>query len=239
MLAALDASRRQQQRLVSDADHELRTPLTSIQTNIEVLARQPDMPDSERRQIVAALTGEVEELTHLVDDLIELARDPDARTENVEDVPLDEVVIMAVERIRPRAGDVAVEVLALEPARVRGRRRQLERAVVNLLDNACKWSPRGSRVEIRLVDGRVTIRDYGAGIDPADLPYVFDRFYRAPSARSAPGSGLGLAIVRRIVDDHAGSVRLQPADGGGTIATLTFPLTNTEPRQVRVRSPGA
>ncbi|HEX6310236.1 MAG TPA: HAMP domain-containing sensor histidine kinase, partial [Acidimicrobiia bacterium] len=232
MLAALDASRRQQQRLVSDADHELRTPLTSMRTNIEILARQPDMPADERRQVVAALTGQVEELAHLVDDLVELARHPDSRTEDIEEVPFDEVVIAAVERARPRAPDVDIDIVDLEPTLVRGRRRQLERAVVNLLDNACKWSPPGSRVEIRVAGGRVTIRDHGVGIDDADLPYVFDRFYRAPSARSAPGSGLGLSIVRRIVDEHGGSVVLRPAGDGGTIATLALPVVDAAPRAV-------
>lgn len=226
MLAALDASRQQQQRLVSDAEHELRTPLTSMRTNIEILARQPNMPADERRHVVAALTGQVEELAQLVDDLVELARHPDPRSEEIENVPLDEVVMTAVERVQPRAPDVAIELVELAPTRVLGRRRQLDRAVVNLLDNACKWSPPGSRVEIRVGEGRVTIRDQGVGIDPADLPYVFDRFYRAPSARSAPGSGLGLAIVRRIVDEHGGSVGLRPADGGGTIAELVLPTAD-------------
>jgi len=223
MLAALDASRDQQRRLVSDAEHELRTPLTSVRTNVEVLARQPDMPAAERRRVLAALTGQVEELTQLMDDLVELARDQGARTESMEDVQLDEVVMDAVERVRPRAGDVALEVLELEPSTVRGQRRHLERAVVNVLDNACKWSPPGSQVEVRVGDGRVTIRDHGVGIDPADLPYVFDRFYRAPSARSAPGSGLGLAIVRRVVDQHSGSIHLDHAEGGGSVATMTLP----------------
>jgi two-component system sensor histidine kinase MprB len=237
MLAALEASRAQQQRLVSDAEHELRTPLTSVRTNIEMLARQPAMPDDERQRVVAALNLQVVELTQLVDDLVELARHPDARTERLEDVYLDAVVVAAVEQVRPRAADVALEILELESTLIRGRQRELERVVVNLLDNACKWSPPGSHVEIRVADGRVTIRDHGVGIDPSDLPYVFDRFYRAPSARSAPGSGLGLAIVRRIVDEHGGSIDLHPADGGGTIVTLLLPEARTEPDRLHAHQP--
>lgn len=228
MLAALDASRQQQQRLVTDAEHELGTPLTSLRTNAEVLARQGDMPAAERHRVLGEMTGQLEELTRLTDDLVELARDHGPRTEEPAEIQLDELVISAVERTRPRAPNVVIDVLELEPTRVRGQPWSLERALVNLLDNACKWSPPDSRVEVRLVDGSVTIRDHGDGIDPADLPHVFDRFYRAQSARSAPGSGLGLAIVRRVVEDHEGSVHLEPAEGGGTVASLTLPTVGSE-----------
>ena len=109
-----------------------------------------------------------------------------------------------------------------------GRRHQLERAIVNVLDNACKWSPPGGRVEVRLRNGTITVRDHGAGIDREDLPRVFDRFYRAPAARAMPGSGLGLAIVRRVVDAHGGTVALEPAPGGGTIARIHLPAAGVD-----------
>lgn len=223
MLSALDASRRQQRQLVSDAGHELRTPLTSLRTNIEVLARQHDMPEPERQRAFDDITAQLEELTRLMDDLFELARDDRAPVEAATELQLDELLIAAVERVRPRSPDVEIALADIEPTRVLGQRDHLERAVVNVLDNALKWSPEGSRVEVSLVGGAVTVRDHGVGIEAADLPFVFDRFYRASSARSAPGSGLGLAIVRQVVDEHGGTVALAPADGGGTIATITLP----------------
>jgi len=133
----------------------------------------------------------------------------------------------AVVRARLRAPDVTID-LDLEPTRVEGRRQQLERAIVNVLDNACKWSPAGAPVEVGLRDGTITVRDHGAGIDPEDLPHVFDRFYRAPAARSLPGSGLGLAIVHKVVDGHGGTVVLESALGGGTSASIRLPTAGGE-----------
>jgi two-component system, OmpR family, sensor histidine kinase MprB len=228
MLAALDASRRQQRQLVNDASHELRTPLTSLRTNIEVLARQPDMPQPDRHRLLRDVTTQLEELTMLMDDLAELARDDATPVEETTDVDLDELVMAAIDRTRPRAPEITIDVGLLEPSRVRGRRQQLERALVNVLDNACKWSPAGERVEVRLSGGTITVRDRGPGIDRSDLPHVFDRFYRAPVARGLPGSGLGLAIVRRIVADHGGSVTLENAPNGGTIASIRLPADDEQ-----------
>jgi two-component system sensor histidine kinase MprB len=227
MLAALDASREQQRELIRDASHELQTPLTSLRTNIEVLAGRPSMPETERRRLLTDVSQQVAELTALMDNLVELARDTDTPTEETTDIDLDRLVTDAVDRAHLRAPDVTVE-LDLEPTRVEGRRHQLERAIVNVLDNACKWSPPGGRVEVRLRNGTITVRDHGAGIDREDLPRVFDSFYRAPAARAMPGSGLGLAIVRRVVDAHGGNVTLEPAPGGGTIARIHLPAAGVD-----------
>jgi two-component system sensor histidine kinase MprB len=227
MLAALDASREQQRELIRDASHELQTPLTSLRTNIEVLAGRPSMPETERRRLLTDVSQQVAELTALMDNLVELARDTDTPTEETTDIDLDRLVTDAVDRAHLRAPDVTVE-LDLEPTRVEGRRHQLERAIVNVLDNACKWSPPGGRVEVRLRNGTIMVRDHGAGIDREDLPRVFDSFYRAPAARAMPGSGLGLAIVRRVVDAHGGSVTLEPAPGGGTIARIHLPAAGVD-----------
>lgn len=224
MLAALATSRQQQGELVRDASHELRTPLTSLRTNVEVLAGNPAMPELERQRLLADVSQQVAELTALVDDLVELARDPDSPAEETTEIDLDRLVVDAVARARLRAPDVPID-LDLEPTRVEGRRQELERALVNVLDNACKWNAAGQSVEVRLHDGTITVRDHGLGIDPEDLPHVFDRFYRAPAARSLPGSGLGLAIVRKVVDGHGGSVSVARASGGGTIATVRIPTT--------------
>jgi two-component system, OmpR family, sensor histidine kinase MprB len=230
MLAAVNASRAQQRELVRDASHELQTPLTSLRTNVEVLVERPDMPDTERRGIVADVSQQVLELTALMDDLVELARDSDAPTEETTEIDLDRVLTAAADRARLRAPDVRID-LDLEPTRVHGRRQQLERALVNVLDNACKWSPPDQGVEVRLRDGTITVRDHGPGIDPADLPRVFDRFYRAPSARSMPGSGLGLAIAHRVIEGHGGSIAIEPNPAGGTVATVHLPTIGVTPKR--------
>jgi signal transduction histidine kinase len=219
MLAALDESRQAQQQLIADASHELRTPLTAHRANIELLARS-DLPVEQRQRVLGAAVRTIEELSALVGDLIQAARDGrsvDAR----EPLALDELVAAAVERAKHRVPEVRFE-SRLEPYRLVGARSRLERAIDNVLDNAIKWSPPGGAVDIRLVDGTLTLRDHGPGVDEADLPHVFDRFYRAAAARALPGSGLGLAIVKQTVDDHGGSVTIANADGGGALLSLRF-----------------
>lgn len=211
MLGALDESVRAQARLVADASHELRTPLTSLRTNIEVLQRADELPADERERMLDEIRSQAEELTELVTDLLDLSRSEEAEAE---DVQLDEVVESAIERTR-RGSNGVVFAARLEPTTVHGVPSRLERAIANLLDNAVKWSPPDGAVEVTLSDGELQVRDHGPGIDPADLPRVFDRFYRAPAARGVPGSGLGLAIVRQVVDEHGGTVSVENARGGG------------------------
>ena len=220
MLAALDESQHAQQQLIADASHELRTPLTAHRANIELLAREDLSVEQRQRVLGAAVRAHRSELSALVGDLIQAARDGrsvDAR----EPLALDELVAAAVERAQHRASGLRFE-SRLEPYRFVGARSRLERAVDNVLDNAIKWSPPGGTVEVRLADGSLTVRDHGPGIAEADLPHVFDRFYRAAAARALPGSGLGLAIVKQTVDDHGGSVTVANADGGGALLTLRF-----------------
>lgn len=224
MLDALDGARRQQQQLVADASHELRTPLTSVRTNIEVLQVQSSMSEVERTRLLTDVTEQLSEMGDLVSDLVELAReDVPPRPDELSDVRLDELVSQAVERAQLHAPGVRFEVGPLGADIVSGDRRLMQRAVANLLDNASKWSPPGGVVSVEQRDGVIVIRDSGPGIAPDDLPYVFDRFYRSPAARSMPGSGLGLAIVRRVAEIHRGSVWAEPAPGGGTIMRLHFP----------------
>lgn len=223
MLAALESSRDQQRQLVADASHELRTPLTAIRANIELLERAPELPDAERGAVLHSARGQLEDLTVLVGDLVDLARPGGERAlEPPEDLRLDELVVAAVQRARRHAPGTAFALTAA-PCVVRGRRPGLARAVGNLLDNAVKWSPPDAPVEVGVRDGEVTVRDHGPGIAPQDLPHVFDRFYRAPSARGLPGSGLGLAIVKHVADDHRGTVGAEPAPGGGTLLRFALP----------------
>jgi two-component system sensor histidine kinase MprB len=223
MLEALANAERSQRQLVADASHELRTPLTSLRTNIEVLSSDMLAPDDKGR-LLRDLIAQLDELTVLVADLVDLARDdePDAAAE---DVRLDTLVSDAVERARRHAAD-KVFFTDLHPCLVEGVPGRLDRAVTNLLDNAAKWSPPGGQIEVTVSDGEVRVRDHGPGIADSDLPYVFDRFYRAPAARGLPGSGLGLAIVRQVAEAHGGTVMAERANGGGASMRLKLPVAD-------------
>jgi two-component system, OmpR family, sensor histidine kinase MprB len=220
MLAALEESTRAQRQLVADASHELRTQLTSVRTNIEVLAGDRTLPPEERARLLSDVVEQLGEMTTLISELIELAR-AEQMTVEPEDVRLDLLVADVVERARRNRPKVVYSV-DLEPATVQGVPATIERAVGNLLDNAAKWSPAGAEVEVELHDGQLLVRDHGPGIAEEDLPYVFDRFYRARGARGMPGSGLGLAIVRQVAESHGGEVVAECADGGGTRMRLTL-----------------
>ena len=220
MLGALEESTRAQRQLVADASHELRTPLTSVRTNIEVLAGDRTLPPEDRRRLLSDVVEQLGEMTTLISELIELAR-AEQHTNEPEDVRLDLLVADVVERARRNRPEVTYSV-ELEPSTVQGVPATLERAVGNLLDNAAKWSPPGTEVEVEVHDGRLVVRDHGPGIADEDLPYVFDRFYRARAARGMPGSGLGLAIVRQVAESHGGNVVAEHADGGGTRMVLTI-----------------
>jgi two-component system, OmpR family, sensor histidine kinase MprB len=226
MLGALESSRDAQRQLVADASHELRTPLTSIRANVELLERARDMEPGERAQVLASVRGQLEDLTILVGDLVDLARPGDRASEPPEDLRLDELVHDAVERARRHAPQAHFVVVA-EPCEVHGSRARLARAVGNLLDNAVKWSPPGAPIEVAVDGGEVTVRDHGPGIAEDDLPHVFDRFYRAPAARGLPGSGLGLAIVKQVAEAHSGTVVAEQAPGRGARLRLALPLLQT------------
>lgn len=218
MLGALEESARAQRQLVADASHELRTPLTSLRTNIEVLASERPLPPGERERLLADVLEQLEEMTTLIAELIELARS-EQQTAAAEDVRLDMLAAGAVERTRRNRPGVEFRT-DFDDSVVYGVPATLERAVSNLIDNAAKWSPPGGAVEVTVRDGELVVRDHGPGIDDEDLPYVFDRFYRARSARGMPGSGLGLAIVRQVARAHGGDVIAERAPDGGTVMRL-------------------
>jgi two-component system sensor histidine kinase MprB len=218
MLGALEESTRAQSQLVADASHELRTPLTSLRTNIEVLASERSLPPGERERLLSDVVDQLKEMTTLVAELIELARG-EREPARPEEVRLDLVAADAVERTRRNRPGVTFTT-DLQESVVHGVPATIERAVANLLDNAAKWSPPGGEVEVVVRDGEVTVRDHGPGIDDEDLPHVFDRFYRASSARGMSGSGLGLAIVRQVAETHGGEVVAERPEGGGTLMRL-------------------
>lgn len=224
MLAALARSKQDQQRLVQDAGHELRTPLTSLRTNVFTLRRARQLTDDQRERVLDDLESESEELTRLVNEVVELA------TDRRDDEPAQEVALgPLVERVATRAAqrsgrDVQVTV---DDTVVLGRPLALERAVNNLVENALKFDPVGP-VSVVCSGGRVEVADHGPGIDEVDLPRIFDRFYRSADARSRPGSGLGLAIVATVVEQHGGQVSAANRSDGG--ATVGFTLPTSPPR---------
>jgi two-component system sensor histidine kinase MprB len=224
MLDALAESVRAQRQLVADASHELRTPLAAARTNLEVLELHEDVPADERARILGEAIEELREMTRLIEELVELARG-DAAVLETQPTRLDLLVEEAVAVAERRSGRRFET--SLVPAVVEASPAALGRAVSNLLDNAVKWGPPDAPIEVEVGDGAVRVRDHGPGIDPADAPHVFDRFYRAAAARSLPGSGLGLAIVRQVAEAHGGSVAVEPAASGGSVFTLRLAASAT------------
>ncbi len=223
MLRALAESRERQARLVTDAGHELRTPLTSLRTNVELLMASmapgaPRLPEEEMAGLRADVIAQIEELSTLVGDLVDLTRE-EAGAVVHEPVDMTEMVDRSLERVRRRRNDVEFDV-TMTPWQVYGDGGGLERAVINLLDNAAKWSPPNGTVGIRLsqidpMHADLVVSDQGPGIPPQERRLVFERFFRSTSARAMPGSGLGLAIVKQVVVKHGGMLRVEDAVPGG------------------------
>ena len=218
-LGALEQSIAAQRQLIADASHELRTPLTSLRANVQVLGEAERLPAHEQESLRADIVAELDQLTALVADVVELARGatPDGQ---LDEVRLDEVVAAAVQSAQ-RRGDVRYDV-RVTPTLIRGHAERVGRAVSNVIDNARKWSPAAGTVEVGLRDGVLEVRDHGPGFEDADLPFVFDRFYRARDARRQPGSGLGLAIVRQAAEASGGFAEARNADGGGALLRVSF-----------------
>ncbi|MFF9059733.1 ATP-binding protein [Streptomyces sp. NPDC014882] len=235
MTASLAGSRDLQQQLIADAGHELRTPLTSLRTNIELLTRSEEtgrpLPETDRKALLASVKAQMTELAALIGDLQELSRSEGQRGERVQVVSLGDTVESALRRARLRGPELTITA-ALDPWYVRAEPAALERAVVNVLDNAVKFSPRGGSVEVGLSDGVLTVRDHGPGIPEDELPHVFDRFWRSPGARALPGSGLGLSIVARTVREAGGEVTVTRAEGDGTLVTVRLPGAPTPPPEL-------
>jgi two-component system sensor histidine kinase MprB len=219
-LDALEQSVQSQRNLVADASHELRTPIATIRANLQLMRDEQLLSAEDRAALRRDVIEELDELTALVADVVELARGSKPSGE-LGDVRLDAVVQDAIERARRRAPGLTFH-QAIEPTLIRGEAGRVSRAVTNLLDNAAKWSPDGGVVEVTLHAGTVTVRDHGPGFNDDDLPYVFDRFHRAKEGRSKPGSGLGLAIVRQAAEAHDGFVKAANVPDGGAELQVGF-----------------
>jgi two-component system sensor histidine kinase MprB len=219
-LESLESSIQAQRNLVADASHELRTPIATIRANLQLMREEGRLSDADRAALREDMIEELDELTGLVGDVVELARG--AKPEgNKSELRLDLLVQDALQRSRRRGSGVAIE-LELEPTLIEGEPNRIARAIANLLDNARKWSPPGGVVEVHLKEGVLSVRDHGPGFHEDDLPFVFNRFHRAKEARGKPGSGLGLAIVRQAAEAHGGFVEAANATGGGAIVRVGF-----------------
>jgi two-component system, OmpR family, sensor histidine kinase MprB len=223
--AELDASVRAQRQLVADASHELRTPVTSLRTNIEVLLSGMELDEEDRTRLLTDVVEQSEELSTLVSDLIEVARG-DTAPQHIEDIRLDRLAEDALDRARRNAPQVRFDE-HLQPMTVLGNPERLIRAINNLLDNAALHAGHGGPIELTVDSTGVTVRDHGDGIAEADLPHIFDRFYRGADSRARQGSGLGLAIVRQAAEQHGGSISAANAPDGGAVFTLTLPTSPT------------
>jgi two-component system sensor histidine kinase MprB len=219
-LDALERSVQSQRNLVADASHELRTPIATIRANLQLMRDEELLSVSDREALRRDVIEELDELTALVGDVVELARGSKLAGEPAE-VRVDLIVAAALDRTRRRAPQLTVSA-SVEPTLVHGEGDRIARAVANLLDNAAKYGKSGGVIEVTLAHGTLTVRDHGPGFHEQDLPFVFDRFHRARDARSEPGSGLGLAIVRQAAEAHGGFVRAANAPGGGALLEIGF-----------------
>ncbi len=224
LLHTVESSQTLQRQLVLDASHELRTPLTSLRTNAQVLSRADELNPVELRQITDDMVTQVDELAALVSDLGELARGERSEGE-LEVLRLDDAIDECVDTARTyaRIRDITIDV-DVETSLVRARHDRLNRAISNLLTNAVKFTPVGGTIAVRSAHGTVSVADSGPGIAEEDRPFVFDRFWRSPSARALPGSGLGLSIVAQVVAEISGTVSVErdPALGGARV-TIVLP----------------
>jgi two-component system sensor histidine kinase MprB len=236
-LDALDESVQAQRNLVADASHELRTPISTIRANLQLMRDEELLSPEDREALRSDIIEELDELTALVGDVVELARGAKLSAAPGE-VRVDQIVAAAVERSRRRWPELTIEA-ALTPTLVYGEGDRIARAVANLLDNAAKYGGGAGRVEVELDNGVLTVRDHGPGFNEDDLPFVFDRFHRARDARSKPGSGLGLAIVRQAAEAHDGFVEAQNASGGGARLRISFGPTLALDEEAVPGAPGA
>jgi two-component system sensor histidine kinase MprB len=240
-LDALERSIQAQRHLIADASHELRTPMAALRSNIQIFLEAHRLPEEERQGLQEAIIAELDELTQLVADVVELARGS-APSEHTEAIELDRIVRRSVSRTQRRAPQLEFG-LELEPTVIVNVPDRVTRAVTNVIDNARKWSPPDGRIEVLLRDGVLRVRDHGPGFNAQDLPRVFDRFYRAEEARRMPGSGLGLAIVKQAAEAHGGFAEAANAPDGGAVLRVSFgaatrPGESTLPGAAAARAAG-
>ena len=239
-LDALERSIQAQRHLIADASHELRTPMAALRSNIQIFLEAHRLPVEERQGLQSAIIAELDELTQLVADVVDLARGS-APSEHTEPIELNQIVREAVARAQRRSPQLHVR-LDLEPTVIINAPDRVSRSIANVIDNARKWSPPDGQIDVRLRDGVLCVRDHGPGFNKRDLQHVFDRFYRAEAARRRPGSGLGLAIVKQAAEAHGGFAQAANAPDGGAILRISFgssagPSERTQPEAATAPAP--
>jgi len=239
-LDALERSIQAQRHLIADASHELRTPMAALRSNIQIFLDAHRLPVEERKGLQHAIIAELDELTQLVADVVELARGS-APSEHTEPIELNQIVSDAVARAQRRSGQLEFR-LELEPTVIINAPDRVSRSIANVIDNARKWSPPDGQIDVRLRDGVLCVRDHGPGFNDHDLQHVFDRFYRAEEARRMPGSGLGLAIVKQAAEAHGGFAQAANAPDGGAMLRISFgsstgPSERTQPEAATAPAP--
>jgi signal transduction histidine kinase len=231
MLASLQSSATTQQRFVADASHELRAPLTAIQANLDLLLRHPEISASDRDVALMEAERESSRLSRLVADLLVLARADAGLTLKRQPVDLDAVVLDVFGTARRLAHGQHLLLDPFEPLQLSGDEDRLRQLLLILLENALKYTPASGQVTVGLRrigdEAEIVVRDTGTGIDAADLPHVFERFYRADTGRGRDpgGTGLGLAIAEWIAQQHGGTINIESAPSQGTSATVRLPTS--------------
>lgn len=234
MIARLQAAFERQRQFTSDASHELRTPLAVMRGDIEITLRRKRTPEEYERVLTSNLE-EIMRLSHLVEDLLTLARaDAGQAALHCEPMPLDKLCQEMAEYIMPLAQTHEQTLIYRPPAApvtVKADAHRLKQLLLNLLDNAIKYTGHGGRITLGLqTEGKeavLTVSDTGRGIPPEDLPHLFERFFRhsrSTSDKGTTGFGLGLSIVKWIVDSHGGKIEVESRVGEGTIFTVRLPL---------------
>ena len=222
MLRALSTSRDQQKRLVTDASHELRTPLTSVRTNIELLAKAKSIDEKDKELIIRDLKKEINELSLLVDEIVNLATSTGFRSENFVTEDLSIITQEVAEKFSRRSGRT-IDITSSGDSMRDIQSAAIERAISNLVDNAIKFSPEGTDIVITVENGTVCVRDFGIGVREDDRGQLFERFFRSVDTRNLPGSGIGLSIVEEIILRHNGQVFVKaPKSGSGTVVGFTL-----------------
>jgi heavy metal sensor kinase len=244
MLDRLDRAFRRQRQFTADASHELRTPLTMLTSQIDV-ALERDRTPAEYQELLASLREDAARMTQLVSELLTLARaDAGQQLLTTEELDLAELVHSVVEAMQPLAVQRGVELTeqVRPPVRVSGDLTRLTQLLINLVDNALRYTPAGGQASVEAVEqagwAELRVADTGVGIAAEHRPHLFERFYRGDAARARAdgGSGLGLAIAQWIAQAHGGQISVESDPGHGSTFTVRIPITRAEPAPSSARS---
>ena len=222
----------EQDRFISDSSHELRTPLTSLKSAMEVALMDKQLSLDDAKKLIKENIKDVNRLQNLSDSLIKLSKNKEQKNNlNLEDISLSKLINSSIEKIKPQAEHKGVIIKKkIQNCKIKGDQEKLHSLLAILLDNAIKYSPSGKIIQVKTIKSgkkiTISVTDHGQGIGKKDLPFIFDRFYRADASRTGsiiPGFGLGLSIAKMIVENHHGSIKVESRPGKGSTFTVTLP----------------